>query len=335
MENSTAPASVESIIADSISNLDGAEPIEDSGSDDSAEMDASGDDTADGTTETLESTTDEAAPVAEAVVEDALATELGLKPGSKNNRIPYARVQKILEKQKAEAAKEIAAREERLAKLAKYDSPDFENALESWKIADQDPERFLNALADTDPRYAKLIRQAQAQQAQEQAQAAPQGSIEPDVLLPNGDLGYSPEAVQRMVDQRAQLAIQQMEAKFNEQFGPMARDYKQAQMMQGAHAKASQRLSVAAQWPGFKENQAEIRAAFAADKNLTLEQAYIKVVTPKMQTSRDEMRKQLIAEINQKPRGAAGAIGGAPRAAVSEGPRDIEDIIRDSIKGLE
>ena len=334
---------IEQVISESIAELpgnDGSElDVMDSGSE--PELDASSDNESpeEGSTPSVE---DAAEPVAEvqpaATPEDELAAELGLKPGQKNNRIPYTRVQamrqKLLEKHTAELAeRESSVRQQ----FAQFEAPEFQAAIQQsaqlLQLIEQNPEQFIERLAAADPRYAQLI---QAQQQQQQAAQEQNFGIEPDVLMADGSLGYSPQAMQRLVDTRAADIERRIEQKFNQQFGPVVQDYRQAQMMRGAQQKAQTQLQSAQGWTGFEENRPEILKALQSDRSLSLEQAYIKIVGPKLASSRDDMRKQILAEINAKPRAAAGSVGPRPTtSAQSDGPIDTEDIIRQAIAGLD
>lgn len=323
--------SIEQVISASIADLPGNDGSEVEVNGEAAESEEE--------VETVEETTvteNEPAPAVSAIEaepEDELAKELGLKPGAKDNRIPYSRVQKIIEKAKQTHAAELAQRETRLAALAQYEAPEFRQQFDiqsqALQMIQEQPELFLQRLAEADPRYAQLLQPAAPQQSAE-------GAIEPDVLLGDGTLGYSPQAMQRMIDQRTAIAEQRIQQQFEKQYGPMAQDWKSAQMMRGAQDKAQNQLAAAHQWVGFQEHQQAILEALQSDRSLSLEQAYIKIVSPKLSGNRDEMRKQLLAELSQKPRGAQGIVkpsGTAPVAAA--GPRDIEDVIRESIAGLD
>jgi hypothetical protein len=286
--------------------------------------------------DTLSATPDatpDTAPDLSSQERDELAEELGLKPGSKNNRIPYNRVKSIVKKAEERLQQQIQERDSRIANLARYEAPEVQQALSAFHAIEKDPKGFLDALAQADQRYAELLRAPQAQaQPQSNGQA---GEIHPDVLLSDGTLAYSPEAMQRLLDARAEQVERRIEQKFEEKFGPVANDWRQNQLMRGAVTKAKSQIAQAEGWVGFNDHKADILAALKSDPNLSLEQAYILVVTPRLTASRDDIRKQVLAEVaTRKPNAARGSIAPGHAAAPPRENRSIEDVIKDSIAGL-
>jgi hypothetical protein len=318
------PDNTEQVILDSISDLtegetgagDGAEQVDAN----NQEQIAAADD-GQGT---------EVQPAEQQEQVDEIARELGFKPG----KIPHAKeverkARKLLERRQAEHTAALAELNQRLERLSPYESEQFQRALESWRVLDEDPERFLHALAQADPRYNQILSTVFRQ-----PQAQPDPAIEPDTLLADGTLGYSPQAMQRLLDQHER----RIEQKLSERFGPIEQDWRVAQKRRGALAKAQATLQDAQTWPGFAENQDGILQALQGDRSLSLEAAYRKTVFTKLAANRDEIRRQVLAELNAKPRAAAGIApgrAGSPSAKSSSEPRDLEDVIRDSIAGLE
>lgn len=318
-------ADLENVIATAVSDAYPNEQVDTSSSDGGEEVAA-------------EPVVDEA-PVAEAVVE-APADEGELKPaapdaeteapaaGEKaknpNQRIPLHRHEAILQKARAEAAQQVEQLNQR---LAVYEEPETQASLQAFKLAGEDPQRFLQVLAQH-PQYQQLLAPL-FQQPQPQAQ--PDFNIEPDVRLGDGLMGYSPEAMQRMLDARAAAVEQRITQQFEQKFGPVAQAYEQSQLVKTYKQKVTQQLQQAAAWPGFTENREAIAEAVQKD-NLTLEQAYHKVVLPKLSQSRDDMRRQILAELKQKPHAVSGLAPAAARPAMpSSAPRDLEDVIRESL----
>ena len=338
-------ADIEQVIANSIEGLD-------SGDSDSGDFGDTGGDTSVENTPELSASEEGGEAVAEetespiaeapalAEVEDALAKELGINPKNKNNRIPYHRVQAIIKKAEEKHAAQLAEREAKLNSFQRYESPEFQTALRGWEMLEKNPEQFLGALAQADPRYAQLLRREE-QAAKPQAQPqVDEGEIQPDVLLPDGSLGYSPQAVQRMAAQQARQVAMQVKQELEQAYGPMRNAYEthqQAQALRGqVEQKVASRLREAQTWPGFKEHEAEMAEAVAKDPSITtVEQAYFKVVAPKLAANRDSIRKEVLAELNRKRHAAQGSVAPTSRTPAASGPRDTEDIIRDAIAGLE
>lgn len=194
-------------------------------------------------------------------------------------------------------------------------------------VADRDPERFFRALIAADPRYAQLIEREIAAKAtngngQAQADAMPQ----PDAQFADGSIGYSPEGLEKYMAWRER----QIEHRIMERYKPIEDKFLGEQQVQAAMSRVQVQVQEAMQWDGFEQNQAEIGEALKADRRLTLEGAYRKVVFPKMKADKDKIRADLIAELNAKPKKVTGTAptGGAVPAASSD---DLTSIIKAAI----
>jgi len=283
--------------------------------------------------ETSEQSAEPTVPDAQAAPEpDALLKDFSKK---RNNRIPYARVEKIVakarEEAKAAAAAELQALQER---YSRYESPDFANLLESLRVANENPEAFLDALSQADQRYATLL-QARREAAQQAHATSRTDSIGPDVTFPDGSTGYSPEAFDRLLQSRIKAAEDALEQRFAQRFGPIEDSWRQAQVRQQAVSRVQSQIADAETWPGFSENKEAIVDALKSDRSLSLDGAYRKVVFGKLTASKDEVRKQVLAEINAKPKASQARVssGAAP---THSGPQDTTDVIKSALreKGL-
>jgi hypothetical protein len=159
----------------------------------------------------------------------------------------------------------------------------------------------------------------------------PNETPQPDVLLPDGSLGYSGAAMQKLMAFQQQQLTQQLEQKFTERFGGIERDWKVQKHLSEALPRVQAQIADAEKnWPGFADAKKEIHAAMQADRSLNLQSAYIKVVVPKLSASRDDVRKSVLAELNQKPKAASvQAPTGAPSMA-ADGGGSIKDVIREA-----
>lgn len=261
---------------------------------------------------------------------DALLKDVARK---KNNRIPYKRVERIVAKAREEAKAAAFAEAQALQeRYSVYETPEFTGLIDSLRIAQENPARFLEALASADRRYAELL-QAKREAAQSaQKPSGPNANVGPDVTLPDGSLGYSPEAFDRLLELKLQAAQAALEDRFAQRFGPIEQKYQQEQLYRGAVDRVQRQIADAETWPGFAENKAEITAAIKADRSLSLDQAYRKVVLPKLAASRDDIRKQVLAEINAKPKASQPRPSSGSASVTSSGPRDTEDIIKQSLR---
>lgn len=263
--------------------------------------------------------------------DELLTTEF---KGNKYNRLPYSRVKSIVENARKKAADEhAAALAEHQAKIKEY-----ETASEAYKREQQElremaanPEQFLRNLALANPAYTEFVERALAKQQQQERQAS-QGRIEPDVVLPDGSFGYSQAAADRLYEQRLALAEQAMLEKLTKRFEPIENEFRARKAYEEMVPRVRQQLAAAQKWPLFTENQDAIRAKMEADRSLSLESAYREVVFSKLQSDRDKMRADILAEINAKSKAAA-----SPSATPSPLPpaskdRSVEAIIREQIR---
>lgn len=253
--------------------------------------------------------------------------------GNKYNRLPYSRVKSIVENAKKKAAEEhAAALAEHQTKLKEY-----ETASQTWQREQNElrqmaanPEQFLRALAVANPAYAEIIERAFAKQ--EQRQQPQQQHIEPDVVLPDGSFGYSAAAAERVYEQRMKAAEQQMLEKLSKRFEPIESEFRARKAYEEMIPRVRQQLTEASKWPLFSENQDAIRTAMEGDRSLSLEAAYRAVVLPKLQSDRDKMRQEILAEINGKAKAAATPAAVPAAAAPASKDQSVESIIRAAIR---
>jgi hypothetical protein len=266
--------------------------------------------------------------------DDLLKTEF---KGNKNNRVPYNRVKAIVENARRKEA------EVHQTKIREYEQRHAAHAndMQALRVADENPEHFLSVLAQADPRYAKLLaRVFESPQGQPTGAASgvDTGKPEPDLQFPDGTLQYSAEATERLADWKADQRVKELERRYEKRFGPMEQDFRVTQIRNAVVPKVQAQIAQAKQWPGFTENQEAISAVLARDRGISLEGAYMKVVLPKMQANRDEMRRSLLAEQRQRSQAASTVVAsGAPAssgAAHFDGQDAVESAIRESIAGL-
>jgi hypothetical protein len=121
------------------------------------------------------------------------------------------------------------------------------------------------------------------------------------------------ESAQRSATERARQA-QQDEA-----------DLKQAQ---------SELDDAITNWPGFKENQAEIEKVFLENKKLRLHDAYRQVYVAKLQKAAADARAQVLAELKEEPVLGTGVGGGTTTRVVEENTKlmTTEEIARDEMR---
>jgi hypothetical protein len=281
----------------------------------------------------------------QAAVEDAFATEHGLitkRPDGRENRIPYSRVKAIAENQvkKAQAEWEAAqltplrtehgSMKERLQQI---------EAIEN--IMANEPDRFIQMMAEANPAYARFA--AVLQQAAEQKQQADPNADDPmptqDYDLGDGRMTYSTDGLEKRMAWERRQAAKEAETRISERYKPIEDRYKQeterekaVRVQETALKQVNAQLEKAKTWHGFEEHAPEILKALQADQNLSMHDAYIQVVIPKLAGDRTKMRQELVTELKKAPN--ATSTTSTTQAGKSAAPKTLEDIIRESAKAI-
>lgn len=272
---------------------------------------------------------------------DPFAKQHGLPPqipGMRENRIPYSRVKKISDsavktaltpvqaelttaKQRlAEFEPRVTEYEGRLAQVAQFE-----------QIMVNDPEKFLNMLA-TLPQYQQIF--SQLTQAPATATPGADGMPQPDQRMPDGSMGYSLEGFEKYNSWRDAQVEKRITSQISERYKPIEQQWQAQRQLEAVIPVIQKQIDEARQWPQFKENEATITQALQADRTLSLEGAYRKVVFPNIVADREKMRKELLEEMRKAPTSTSAPGGSTRPGTPSTGPRTVEDAIRDSIAGL-
>ena len=248
----------------------------------------------------------------------------------KRQFVPLDRHEATLQSARQEHAAEI----QRLREQTDAQLLEARQQAQLLQLAESDPDRFLDALAQADPRYAQRIQgraSGNGHGGNGHAPAPAGGQMPgPDAQLPDGSVGYSPEGLKALLDWHAGQVQAQMESRY----APVLQDHEARAAYHAAEGRVREKVTHALQWPGFAEAQADIAAALRADRTLDLHGAYMRVVIPKLQANRDTMRAELLAEIQGKPLKVSSTTphGSPPPVASSD---DLQSIIRASIANIQ
>lgn len=263
----------------------------------------------------------------------------------RENRIPHSRVQKIVSRA------EKAIEDKFAPQLKEWETRWAEQEVKNQKVAQfeevmvKDPARFVQTLYDNLPQYrdvlAPLFAPQPIQQDQMQAQVQEDGMPGPDLENPDGSRIYSQDGLKGLIDwaisqgeTRAVKTLEERYAPIEQSFQDFRQQQEAAYHIQEASQKVLGEMAEARTWPRFKESENEIVQALRANPRLSLEGAYRQVVFPQFTTDRNKMREELLAELKRAPQSTS-----APRASAkanagsSSGPRSLEDVIRESVKG--
>lgn len=344
---------LETVIEDAANDSVSPEPV-DSASDTSVETTE---------TETVETTESSqvAAPGGDQPTEtettegDDFAKLYGIQPNSitgRENRIPYSRVKKIVERAEKEAvAKAQKAAEggftpklqEAEAKIKDYEGrlqkvAQFENMIETQ------PQQFLQLLS-TIPAYKeffdyinKLAASGSTAEVKQESYLDSSTMPQPDETLSDGSKVYSLEGLAKrdewLARQVEERAVRAAEERLSKQYGPMREQFEAEQRRQAAIPHIQKQLAEARTWLGFTDNEAAILEALKADGNLSLEGAYRQVVLPKLQSNRDEMRKSIIEELKKKPQATSVTTNATRPQTQDNRPKSVEEIIAEQARKL-
>lgn len=285
---------------------------------------------------------------------------LAATPTLGKGRIKVSRHQALLTRTQRQAeaaqAKALAELQEKFEPLRKYEMPEWAERLEAIQVAETQPERFFNEVLLKTPEYQRLVdayvdaKLAERGTKQPETPAATIGEMpKPDVINPDGSLGYSAEGARNLVQWELAKAQQTFKGELDtrleglrKEITPLAEARKTEQQLQAAVARMKPILDDArTNWPGFKDHEPAIAAEMRKPGNerMTIHDAYRKVVIPTFATDRAKMEaeitKKVLADLN-KPKPKTAASPGSVPAAKGHDPnvaRETEDVIRAAIAG--
>jgi hypothetical protein len=275
----------------------------------------------------------------------------------RENRIPYSRVKKIVSK--AEKDTEARIRKELegsfTPKMGEYETKvkDYEGRLERVaqfeQILENDPKQFLGMLSQI-PAYKEFFAfvekaVAGAQPVKEEGPYLDATDMpQPDQRMNDGSMVYSLEGLNKRDEWLArkieEKAIKQAEANLSKRYEPIEKQWQSQQEMARMVPVVERQIAEARQWEQFTELEPRIIELLKADKNITLDRAYLKAYQEwsvqereKLSADRNRVRTEVLAEIKKKPvASSAPAAGVRPAKGIPAGPRSMEDIIAASLE---
>lgn len=283
-------------------------------------------------------------------VDKALEVE-GIKrtTGERENRIPYSRVRKIVQNTEKRLKTEFETKEtSRQAEFTGYKTKADQLAVVDKLIA-ADPDRYIRTLALLHPgKYDKFLNPTPAEKVQE---ADPnEGKPQPDYEFADGSPGYTAAQHQKLLDWHADKARKAAVDEVTKRFKPLEDKFKSEQAIEQFKPAVNAQLDRARKtWgPLFDEDyrkagegKSEILAFMQENPDVPFADAVALVLNPKQQskltTDRTKIREEVMAELNARPRAAAKVVPNAskPDTSGSSDNKSLEDIIRESIAGLE
>lgn len=299
--------------------------------------------------------TDTDVEAAQEVVDD-FAKRYGLQEKSvtgRENRIPYSRVRKIVEKNEREFKAKLKEAEDKYTpKLSEFETKikDYETKLKDFSTFEHtlfnNPREFFGYLSQI-PAYKEffdylstLEAPAPGQQTRPVAQqpAAGDPMPKPNRKMPDGSDIYDEAGLEQLMQWQARQVEARIapaiEKRVTDRYASMEQEF-QAQRRRAELAPIiDKQIAEARTWPGFTDNEQEITKALQADPNLSLDGAWRKVALPKLVSDREtvanEARQRALDEIKRRPTRTA-APTSASRPSSSTGPRTLEQVIAEEI----
>lgn len=305
-----------------------------------------------------------AAADAKVVEEDPFAKEHGLQQPQKgkDNRIPYPRVKAIVgnaEKKVVEAvlgqgatlpegktAAEVV-REHVTGLTTKISA--HEETLKEHGVVEQimtgDPDRFMQMLVHLNPGYAEYKKGGTAETKPAAATTTDLVMPEPDLDLGNGQKTYSIEGVKKLMEYAATAAAAKARAEALAAVDSDLKPIREQREAMRVREQLEQRVDAYVKraeenWPGFKENGAEILKVLNEDKERKhdLMSAYTLVMErkhkeelDKRSTDRNKVRQELIEEQKKAPKATSTVGGAVEKKTAKPGERSLEDVIAEQV----
>lgn len=282
----------------------------------------------------------------------------------RENRIPYSRVKRITEKAVGDLAEVVLGRKlvqgekpldlvkAHIAKVPEMESKitDYEARLDNVgqfeNVMANEPQKFLTMLARI-PAYKEffeLVDEAYALRLKGTAtptEAAPvavtgAGMPEPDEELSDGSKVYSMDGLKKLLEWNSKDTETRVVKQFEERYKPIEADWQERRRIEATLPLIRKQIEDAKTWPLFNENEEDITKVLAADPSISLESAYRKVVFPKIIAERNTTRQDVLKELKTAPTSTSVPARAAtkPAAPASNGPRSLEDVIKESVETL-
>ena len=274
----------------------------------------------------------------------------------RENRIPYSRVKKIVEKaQKDEALRLTKEMETKFQpQLTEYQTKvqDYEGRLqkvaEFEQVMENDPQRMLGLLSQL-PAYKPFfdwVNQLSSGAPQQDGQTgqttqAPvsSGMPQPDVSLQDGSKVYSMEGLQKLLDwqgrQTKDTAVREAEERIAKRYAPIEQRWQQEERMAQVVPQIERQIADARKWDKFSDLEPRVIEFLKTDRNLSLEGAYIRAYQESVASERDKftvdrnkMRSEILQEVKKRPTSTSVPGASARSTADQDGSESMDDLIR-------
>jgi hypothetical protein len=313
------------------------------------------------------SATDAAAGVSGSVSDDTAAAKGTAKPpvldeldkeleaegikkhsdATRENRIPYSRVRKIVENTKKRLSEaHTTALSTKETEYRQYKTKADQLDLVDRMIATDD-DRYMRTLAILHPeKYSKYLNREPV--AAKPATDPDEGKPQPDYKFDDGTFGYTDKQHQRLMEWYGEKARKQAVAEVEQRFKPLEDRFKSEETNRQLQPLINAQLAQARKaWGKYFEDdykkgqsgQSEIIAFMAQNPDVEFHAAVAMVLGPKKEAElaadRTKIREEVHAELNARPHAVQRLVPGSKRPVTeSSGERTLEDVIRESIATL-
>lgn len=205
-----------------------------------------------------------------------------------------------------------------------------------------DPAEYYRQLGETLRARGVIPAEPAAPQVQPPPPPPPQPRRppQPDLVFADGRQAYSAEAAANLVDFAMAMLRGEFAQVLEDRLSPLQQTHeavRTSQIRQQAYTVASEAINEASTWIHFEELRPKIAALMAADKRVTLQSAYNRLLQEKMKTEpakiREETRLATLKEIQQAPHQAQGIVprSGAAITNPNSRPKTMDDVFGDAV----
>lgn len=190
------------------------------------------------------------------------------------------------------------------------------------RILDRYHER-LDALGWANGLDRAEVEAALALHRQQRERGSRSAEPQPDARDERGELYYTPKQAAKWAAWEAERIVSDRMREFEQRFAPIETTLQQSQQ----EAALQSQIDAALRWPGFSDHMDEITAAIAERNQdrrrdprlpkLTLHEAYIEIVVPKLSST---AKKQVVEDINKNTEITRDAINPSRRASSGRKP---------------
>ncbi len=261
----------------------------------------------------------------------------------RENRIPYSRVQKIVAKAAAEAETLTAKKFEGWApaeKVKEYETQinTYKAEMDAFEKGLANPEQTL-AVLEQIPAYQPFFQTVRQMWAQLNGQAEQPANDDPKPL-PGEDGIYTDEGLTKLLEWNGRQVEKRINTSWEDRYNKVLTPLQQreealrkqeesARYLASLEPKINAQIEEAYKWTGFKDNEAEIVKAMAANPQMSHQEAYIQVVVPKLIADQNKIRENVIRDMKSAPKTTAAPVAHT-KTVQPVADKSIEDIIREA-----